>query len=48
MSDNTQLPDWIYNVNLESQGIARKLADGINTRIFVGENTMLSVVKIES
>ena len=48
MSDNTQLPDWIYNVNLESQGIARKLADGINTRIFVGQNSMLSVVKIES
>ncbi len=48
MSDNKQLPDWIYNVNLESKGITRKLADGINTRIFVGENTMLSVVKIES
>ena len=48
MSDNKQLPDWIYNINLESKGITRKLADGINTRIFVGENTMLSVVKIES
>ena len=46
MFDNKQLPDWIYNINLESKGITRKLADGINTRIFVGENTMLSVVKI--
>ncbi len=47
MSDNTHLPDWLYNVNLESQGIARKLADGLSARVFVGENAMLSVVKIE-
>ena len=47
MSNNTQLPNWIFNVNLESQGIARKLADGLRARIFVGENSMLSIVHIE-
>ena len=47
MSNSTQLPDWLFNVNNEAQGIARKLADGLSTRVFVGENTMLSLVKIE-
>ena len=43
----SQLPNWIFNLNDESQGIARKLADGINTRIFVGDQAMLSVVRID-
>ena len=47
MSNTTQRPDWAFNVNINSQGIARKLADGLNARIFVGENVMLSVVHIE-
>ncbi len=47
MANITQHPEWAFNVNVESQGIARKLADGLNARIFVGENTMLSVVHIE-
>ena len=47
MSDVTQRPDWVFNVNIESQGIARKLAEGLNARVFVGENIMLSVVHIE-
>ena len=47
MSNDSQIPEWVFNVNVESQGIARKLADGLNARIFVGENVMLSVVHIE-
>ncbi len=47
MSNITQRPEWAFNVNVKSQGIARKLADGLNARIFVGENVMLSVVHIE-
>ena len=47
MSNIAQRPDWAFNINIDSQGIARKLADGLNARIFVGENVMLSVVHIE-
>lgn len=39
--------DWVYSIRNESRGIARKLGEGINTRIFVGDNVMLSVVRIE-
>ena len=38
---------WRFSVGDESQGIFRKLAEGISTRIFSGENAMLSVVKLE-
>jgi len=47
MSNITQPPEWIFNVNTESKGIARKLAEGLNARVFVGENIMLSVVGID-
>lgn len=36
-----------YNLNDMSQGIARELAEGITTRIFPGEQAMLSVVRLE-
>jgi len=36
-----------YNLNDLTQGIKRELAPGLNTRIFVGDNLMLSVVTIE-
>lgn len=39
--------DWVYSIRNEARGIARKLGEGINTRIFVGDNVMLSVVRIE-
>jgi len=35
-----------FNLNDLSQGIARDLADGVRTRIFPGENVMISVVRI--
>ncbi len=47
MANITQYPEWAFNVNVESQGIARQLADGLSARIFVGDNIMLSVVHIE-
>jgi hypothetical protein len=36
-----------FNLHDMSQGISRTLADGLNTRIFPGENVMLSVVRID-
>ena len=47
MSDQSQSPDWVFNIDNESQGIARKLAEGLSARIFVGESAMISVVRIE-
>lgn len=37
---------WVFNLHDSLQGIQRQLADGITTRIFVGDNVMLSVVHI--
>ena len=38
---------WVFNLANDTQGIRRKLGEGINTRIFPGEHVMLSVVRIE-
>jgi quercetin dioxygenase-like cupin family protein len=47
VSNNAQTKEpWVFNLFDQAQGIERKLADGINTRIFVGDNAMLSVVRI--
>lgn len=35
-----------FNLHDMTQGIARNLADGMDTRIFPGEHVMLSVVRI--
>ncbi|MDH3671380.1 MAG: cupin domain-containing protein [Gammaproteobacteria bacterium] len=42
----TNTPAWVFNLSDEAQGIHRKLGDGITTRIFVGDNAMLSVVRV--
>ncbi len=39
--------DWVFNLDDAAQGIARKLGEGITTRIFPGDQAMLSVVRIE-
>ena len=44
MTDNDH--DWLFNLHDEAQGIPRKLAEGITTRIFPGEKAMISVVRI--
>ena len=36
-----------FNVDALEQGIARQLADGLTTRIFPGEQAMVSIVRIE-
>ena len=43
----SQIPNWVFNLHDETQGISRKLADGLAARIFVGDQAMLSVVTIE-
>ena len=35
-----------YNLNDLSQGIQRRLAEGLSTRIFAGDNAMLSIVTV--
>jgi quercetin dioxygenase-like cupin family protein len=47
MPDDTPQPPWLFNLHDAAQGLKRELAAGINTRIFVGDNVMLSVVRIE-
>jgi quercetin dioxygenase-like cupin family protein len=39
--------DWVYNLNDKSAGLPRKLAEGIDTMIFFGEQVMISVVEFE-
>lgn len=36
-----------FNLDDLSQGIARNLAEGVSTRIFPGDQAMLSVVRVE-
>ena len=43
----TNQTNWVFNLNDEAQGIARKLGEGITTRIFPGDQAMLSIVRIE-
>ena len=35
-----------FNINDLDQGIMRKLAEGVTTRVFVGEKAMLSVARL--
>ena len=37
---------WSFNLGDDTQGIHRTLAEGITTRIFPGQNVMLSVVQV--
>ncbi len=46
-ADARPRPEWVFNLHDDAQGIRRKLAEGIVTRIFPGKNVMLSVVRIE-
>ncbi len=38
--------DWVFNLHDEGGGIRRTLGEGITTRIFCGDQAMLSVVRI--
>lgn len=37
--------DWIFNLDNKALGIPRKLVEGIDARIFFGEQVMISVVE---
>jgi hypothetical protein len=41
-----QTVPWVFNLHDPLQGIQRQLGEGITTRLFVGDNVMLSVVRI--
>ncbi len=38
---------WVFNIDREDGGISRKLTEGIVSRVFCGDQAMLSVVRIE-
>jgi quercetin dioxygenase-like cupin family protein len=41
-----QLEQQFFNLHDMSQGVSRTLAEGLETRIFPGENVMISVVRV--
>ena len=47
MTAAVRASSWAFNLEDVTQGIPRRLAAGINTRIFPGEHVMLSVVRME-
>ncbi len=48
MGDNQVSRHHFFNLHDMSQGIRRSLGDGMETRIFPGDQAMLSVVRIEA
>lgn len=38
--------DWVFNRNSDIKAIVRNLTEVIKTRVFVGDNSMLSFVKL--
>ena len=38
---------WMFHLQGDARGIARKLGEGLNANIFPGEKVMLSVVRME-
>lgn len=43
----TETLSELFNLDDSTQGIARELAPGINTRIFPGDHAMLSIVRLD-
>ncbi len=41
-------PENFFNINDPTQGIFRQLAEGISTRVFPGDQAMLSLVRCEA
>jgi len=39
---------WAFNIDDMEQGLFRTLCEGVTTRIFCGENVMLSVVRVDA
>ncbi|PWI47821.1 cupin [Candidatus Heimdallarchaeota archaeon B3_Heim] len=47
MSNDKQQPNWLFNRYNTSQGIIRQLTKGMSAQIFVGDNSMLSIARLE-
>jgi quercetin dioxygenase-like cupin family protein len=47
MNNEKKNTNWVFNLDDKKLGIPRKLAEGITTRIFFGEQAMVSVVEFE-
>ena len=45
--ESMKTEDYFFNIHDLSRGIQRELTEGVSTRIFPGEQAMLSVVSIE-
>ena len=45
--NQSKRPDWAFNLHDDTLGIQRVLGEGLSTRIFAGEQAMLSIVRIE-
>ena len=46
-SRQTETPSWVFTIGDDTKGIYRELAPGITTRVFPGQNVMLSLVKVD-
>ncbi len=40
--------DNFFNIDALEQGISRQLADGMTTRVFPGQDAMISIVRIDA
>ena len=47
MADDSARPAWLYELDDDDAGIPRVLAEGLETRIFAGDESMLSVVSVD-
>ncbi len=43
----TTRPGWLFNLADETSGVRRTLAAGIRSRVFAGDHSMLSIVRLE-
>ena len=43
----SQKEKYFYNIKDQEKGILRELGDGIKTRIFPGEQAMVSIVNVD-
>jgi quercetin dioxygenase-like cupin family protein len=47
MPDNISIPQWVFNIYNDEQGVRRSLGAGMTARVFAGKHAMLSVVRVE-
>lgn len=47
MEQNKQVKENFFNIDANDQGLQRQLADGMQTRVFIGSDAMISLVRIQ-